>query len=178
MAGAVCWVSPDKLMCQCNGAPPLTRAPAICKDFELFLCVVAPLLNTMQKVRRRRGAGGKKSEISEGSGKKRKRIWSRRRELQLTEEEKKIKYGDRNRVKGRQTRKMEVGASLCQCLPSGKALASLWRKTERLQCQNWDYHSQGHRVPGHAGFERVCTSVCVWSWVNVCLLVDNLKHFL
>lgn len=58
-------------MCRSNGAPLLTRAPAICKEFELFLCLVAPLLNTKQKVRRRRGrSGGRtgkkgKSEISE-----------------------------------------------------------------------------------------------------------------
>lgn len=67
MVQAVCWVSPDKLMCQCNRAPPLTKAPAICKDFELFLCPVAPPPNTMQKVKRRRGGGGGVVETTTGN---------------------------------------------------------------------------------------------------------------
>lgn len=48
----------------------------------------------------------------------------RRREQQLAEEER-HKYGERDRVREKQTRKMEVGASLCQHSPLGKALASL-----------------------------------------------------
>lgn len=45
-------------MCQCNGALALTRAPAICKDFELFLCPLAPPLNTIQKVEGKKMRGG------------------------------------------------------------------------------------------------------------------------
>lgn len=64
MAWAVCRVSPDKLMCQSDGALPLTRTPAICKDFELFLCPVAPELNAVQK----RGRGGRKRRQGWESG--------------------------------------------------------------------------------------------------------------
>lgn len=81
MARAVCRVSPDKLTCQCiGGAPPLTRAPAICKDSELFLCLVAPLLKSMAKkkktsvfVRVRRGG--------------RKRVRYQRKDGEMKEEE-------------------------------------------------------------------------------------------
>lgn len=72
---------------------------------------------------------GKKSEILEGSGEgggEKKRIWELfiRRELPSSRGEEQ-KHREKDRAKEERRIKMAVGASLCQCLPAGRELASL-----------------------------------------------------